>query len=383
LNMTSKSDVDQLAALPAEIIEERINLARLRVETRAHRAADEHRDLSEAEGELCADDVRELSALSDALQLRSRNAERRENAGGEIQSMIDGRADTRSQPAFQPGLLVSDRNLEAHATALRDGRSYGAIESRSRVTAGADLGSAGAWAPGTPNEPLHLIAFAGIPVSELTGKTAQVPVYSAPAAAAGVDEGADHGEYDAVDPANLTALRYGRWSEVSALANVVDDLSGLNRMHAWGISRDLDAMAVAAIQTAAGSAAVLTALEQQVRGAILAIAANTYTDPASLVVLGRPDAVAALTGTMPTNGGDVGSVSVRFNGARIYPTNSAAANRLVVFAPGSFRTFQTRLQSASAIDPASGANKFGSWIHGTGVAAQIPGSALAVSTVAP
>ena len=44
------------------------------------------------------------------------------------------------------------------------------------------------------------------------------------------------GSYDGINPVSLTALRYGRWTEVSALANVVDDLRGINQMHARGAS---------------------------------------------------------------------------------------------------------------------------------------------------
>jgi len=53
---------------------------------------------------------------------------------------------------------------------------------------------------------------------------------------------------------------------------------------------------------------------------------------------------------------------------------------VTVFAANAFCCFQTRLQSASLIDPSSGANKFGSWLHSTGVAEQIVGSAVAVAT---
>jgi len=59
---------------------------------------------------------------------------------------------------------------------------------------------------------------------------------------------------------------------------------------------------------------------------------------------------------------------------------SASADQVAVFAANAFRCFQTRLQSASLIDPSSGANKFGSWLHSTGVAEQIVGSAVAVAT---
>ena len=137
-----------------------------------------------------------------------------------------------------------------------------------------------------------------------------------------------------------------------------------------------------AVETAAGTPAVLTDLEGQVREAILSVAGATYSAESALVVVGTPADLAALTGTTPTSGDDVGSYAVRVNGAKLYPSTAATAGQVSIFAPGSFRVFQTRLQSASLIDPASGANKFGSWLHSTGVAQQIVGSAAAVATVA-
>lgn len=117
------------------------------------------------------------------------------------------------------------------------------------------------------------------------------------------------------------------------------------------------------------------------RQAILTVAAATYSDESQLVIVGTPADLSLLTATAPANSGDLGSVPVRFNGAKLYPTNAATAEQVTVFAPGSFRVFQTRLQSASLIDPTDGANKFGTWLHSTGVAQQIIGSAAAVATV--
>ena len=371
--MSKKTDVDTLAELPLTELEERIAMARERVETRVARATSQERDLTDREDDLTADDRLELSALKDALQLRRRNAEHVEK----ITSAIDSAVEMRSAP-WQPTLLVSQRNLEEHAEALHAGRPYGAVELRARMTTVADLGSAGAWNPGSPNEPRHLIAFSGIPVSQLNGRTAQVPAYTGPTATVGVDEDTDHTEYDAVAPVDLTALRYGRWSDVSALANVVDDLIGLNMMHAWGIARDLDALAVAAVEGASAFAGVSVDIEQQVREAILTVAAATYSDETELVVFGTPADLAELVATSPTNGGDVGSYSVRFNGAKLYPTTAATADVLTVFHPGSFRVFQAPLQSASLIDPTDGSHKFGSWMHSTSVACQIVGAAVTV-----
>ena len=230
--MSKKTDITELAELPLEEIEERIQLAAGRVEQRIQRVQTEERDLTEREADLCSDDKIELSALKDALQLRCRNAEYTERMTSALGEAIETRASGRE---WQPSLLVSRQHLAEHAAALREGRPYGAVEvveTRARVTAASDLG------------------------------------------AAFVDEGTAHGEYDAIAPVSLTALRYGRWSDVSALANEVDDLRGVNQMHAWGIARDLDLLAVAAVETAAGTAAVLTDLEEQVREAILAVAAG-------------------------------------------------------------------------------------------------------------
>lgn len=367
-------DVDFLTNLPASEVERRIARVADRVEARNVRASSENRDLNPAEQRATSDDITEAAALRVAAD-RQQQIETRGRAIGEAIDNHRRGLESRSRPT----LLVSEEHLQQHAAALADGRPFGAVESRARVTAGGDLGSAGAWHPGAPQEPRHLIQFAGIPVSELTGKTAQVPQYVGPTAAAGADEGVDHGEYDSVAPVNLAALRYGRWSEVSALANVVDDLVGLNQMHAWGAARDLDAMAVAAIESAAGSLGVGTGdLDESVRQAILTVAANTYSDETQLVVFGRPAALAELTGTTPANADDLGSHAVRFAGAKVYPTLAASANELTVFAPSAFRVFQSPLQSASLIDPKDGSHKFGSWLHSTGVAEQIIGSAVMV-----
>lgn len=377
-NTSQDRDPDYLACLPTREVSHRIARVVGRIEARANICTADNRDLSPAEQRATSDDTTELAAL----RVASDRHQQIETRGRAIDQAIDNHrrgVENRSRPT----LLVSAANIEQHAAALASGRTFGAVEfgaveTRARVTAGGDLGSAGAWHPGAPNEPRHLIQFAGIPVSELTGRTAQVPQYTGPTPAAGVDESADHGEYDSVAPVNLTALRYGRWSEVSALANVVDDLHGLNRMHAWAVARDLDALAVSAVEDAASSLGVSVDIEEAVRQAILTVAANTYSDETQLVVFGTPADLAELTGTTPANAADLGSHAVRFAGAAVYPTTAASADVLTVFAPGGFRVFQAPLQSASLIDPTDGSHKFGSWLHSTGLAEQIAGSAVMV-----
>lgn len=381
-----KLSIADAVVLSDEELETRTAAAADRVNGRIQRAQDAGRDLLPREAELTEEDRGELAVLSEALEVRA--AQRRsEERGAELMREIGKLTDPAGGPRrtaqpFMPSLIVSDRTLEGHVSALREGRSFGAVETRARVTAAADLGSAGAWDAGAPNEPRHLITFAGVPTSELTGRTAQVPAYTGPTAAAGVDESTAHGEYDSVAPVDLVGLRYGRWSDVSALANVVDDLRGVAAMHSWGIARDLDLLAVDAVETAAGTPAALVDLEQQVREAVLTVAAATYSGEDALVIVGTPADLAALTATSPGNAADLASVPVRFCGARLYPSTAATAGQLTVFAPKAFRVFQTRLQSATQVSPKDGSFSFGSWIHSTPLAQQIVGAAAAVSTTA-
>ncbi|SBS79648.1 hypothetical protein MHPYR_890001 [uncultured Mycobacterium sp.] len=374
--MSQRNELEYLLSLPASEIEHRTAGALDRIETRSQRCTDERRDLTEREAELTRADTEELTALRQAAACQEQ-IEARGRAVDEAIELHRRGVEARSRPT----LLVSRQNLRDHAAALAEGRGFGAVEGvemRSRVTAAADLGSAGGWNSGAPNEPRHLLSFSGVPVSPLTGRTAQVPAYTGPTAAAGVDESTDHGEYDSIAPVNLTALRYGRWSDVSALANQVDELTGLNVMHATGIARDLDRLAVQAIEGVAGSLGVSVDIPAHVREAVLYVAATTYSAETDLVIVGQPADLAELTGTTPTNADDLGSYAVRFAGARLYATTAASANLITVFWPGGFRVFQSSLQSASQIDPASGAHKFGSWLHSTGVAEQIVGSAVMV-----
>ncbi len=153
-------------------------------------------------------------------------------------------------------------------------------------------------------------------------------------------------------------------------------------MHAWGIARDLDLLAVTAVQTAASTPAVLEDLDQQVRQAILSVAAATYSDESQLVIVGTPADLSLLTGTTPSNA----TIWARSRCGSTVRGSTRATRRPPIRSPYSrpaaFRVFQTRLQSASLIDPTDGSNKFGTWIHSTGVAQQIVGSAAAVATAA-
>lgn len=365
--MSENTSLETLLALPVAELETRARRVTERFEVRAAQG----RDLSKSELDAYS---LELAELRVAIEQRARNDERLAAIDGAIDNHRRG-VENRSRPT----LLVSPENLREHAAALSKGQPWGAVEgveTRSLVTAAAELGSAGAWHPGAPQAPRHLVAFSGIPISPLVGRTAQVPRYVAPDAAVGVGESGDHPEFDDVTPINLTAARYGRWTGVSALADQVDELSAINVMHATGIARDLDRLAVQAVEAAADSLGVSVDVAEQAREAVLLVAAQTYSDPTSLVIIGTPAALAELVGTSPTNGDDVGSYALRFQGARLYATTAAATDLLTVFSPGGFRCFQSPLQSASLIDPSDGSHRFGSWLHATPVAEQIAGSAV-------
>ena len=44
-------------------------------------------------------------------------------------------------------------------------------------------------------------------------------------------------------------------------------------------------------------------------------------------------------------------------------TESAAAGNVYAFAPSGFQVFSDRLRSSVTIDPKSGSNTFGQWLH--------------------
>ena len=152
-----KMTPDQLAEFPIAELETRTAMAAQRMQERFARCNTESRDLTDRENDLCRADRDELSALKSAIEERSR----RDSEYAESSKIISDAIEMRSSGHVfgPPSLLVSQQHLEEHAQALREGRAFGAVEveTRARLTAAADLGSAGAWDPGQPNEPRHLI----------------------------------------------------------------------------------------------------------------------------------------------------------------------------------------------------------------------------------
>jgi hypothetical protein len=317
---------------------------------------------------------------------RSLQIEQRSRQIGDAIAQMTGRVETRG--GHSP-LLVSETHLRSHADAIRAGSVFGAeerfgeLETRAAVTVGTHMGSAGDWGANSAPAPITLRAFSGIPNTPLSGASAQMPSVTLPAGAAGVAETANHGEFDAAAVANLSALRYGRWTLLTAAGDEFDSLDVLNRSHAVGIARDLNLLDGGVIQTAAGAAVAFSATlyEQSVREAILKVAAAALVDPSDVVIFGRSASLAPIVGYSPASGEDRGSVSLRSYGARVYVHEAATAKVVTAFAPQAFRVFATNLRSASSIDPKSGGNTFGQWLHSTPPGVGIVGGAAAVTTL--
>jgi hypothetical protein len=386
-SMAARQDIEGLAQLPPDQLQLRRHEASERVETRSNRALDEGRNPSDREESLSKADLAEIEALDAALVLAERSAaneERSVQLRNAVADAVSGPPVPRNE---HTPLLVSELHMRSHADAIRRGTTFGAVEeveTRAKVTVASHYGSAGAWDSASIAGPVTLRAFAGIPNSQLTGATAQMPSITLPAGAAGVVETANHGEFDAAAVANLTALRYGRWTDVTSFVDEFDDLNAINQAHAVGIARDLNLADGNAIETAAGGVVAFsgTLLEQNIREAILKVAAAVLVDPTQVVIFGRSASLAPIVGYAPTSGDDRGTVSARVYGARVYTAEQATAKNVYAFAPRAFRTFSTRLASASIISPESGNHRFGQWTHSTPAGVGVVGGAAGVATIA-
>jgi hypothetical protein len=288
--------------------------------------------------------------------------------------------------AGHSNLVVSHAHLAKHAEAIREGHVYGAREPfvEFATVATAATGAERTWAAGLIAGPVALRMFAGIPNTPLGGNSAEMPTLTLPAGAAGVNETTAHGEFDAVARAQLTAVRFGRWTDVTAMVDQFTQLAAISQAHAVGIARDLNLADGAAIQTAGGSPTAFdaNAVDENVRAAILKVAAAALVDPSAVVLFGRSASLAVITGYAPTSGGDAGTVTTRVFGARVYTHEAATVKVVTAFAPSGFRTFAAGLRSASSVDPKTGGNLFGQWLHSTPAGVGIVGAAAAVAVIA-
>jgi hypothetical protein len=366
-------------------------------ELRSHRDELMERARALASSELVGDDVRafeDIEAEINEVQRRTEQLERLVRAAQNPEAVTSGYAGPPEPPATPPDqdgprghspLLVSDEHLRGHAAAIRDGSTYGAVEERTLLTVAGDIGSPGTWGSGQIREPMTLRSFAGIPVDGLTGATAQMPSLTLPAGSAGVAESTAHGEFTAADVVNLSTLRYGRWSEVTSFVSSFTDLAAMNGAHSVGIARDLNLLDLTAIQTAAGTVTAFSAalLDQNIRTAILKVAAAVVGNPEDVVLFGTSTAMAVVNGYAPASGGDRGSVTTRIFGARCYVTEAALAGNVYAFHPRAFKVFAGGLGSASVIDPTTGAYRFGQWLHSTAPGLFVVGGAAGVDCVTP
>jgi hypothetical protein len=185
---------------------------------------------------------------------------------------------------------------------------------------------------------------------------------------------------------DLTTVRHGRWTKVTSFVDAFDDLNAISKAHGIAIARDLDLADITAIQTAAGTPIAFssTLMDQNVRQAVLTVAAATLTPPSECVLVGTPANLALVTGYAPASGDDRGTVSTRVYGARVYQTTATeTAGFVIVFAPTGVLAFADRTRSASRIDPTDGSVQFGSWIHAAPVGVGIVGAAASVDVVTP
>jgi hypothetical protein len=75
-----------------------------------------------------------------------------------------------------------------------------------------------------------------------------MPSLTLPSDVAGSTETNAHTEFDGANVANLTALRYGRWTDVTSFVDEFTTLKAINQAHAVGIARDLNLVDLTAIR---------------------------------------------------------------------------------------------------------------------------------------
>jgi hypothetical protein len=367
-------------------LEEDIEARSRKLDTIAGGAAAGGRDLTESE----ISEALGHRAAIEAAERRRADLAATEHRNRQIFQAMDEMAGRRPRRGGHSPLLVSEEHLRQHAEAIRTGSVFGAeedweVETRANVTVATDMGSPGAWDSGQIRQPVTLRAFARIPNATLTGATAQMPSVTLPSGVAGVAETANHTEFDTVDVANLSTLRYGRWTTVTSFVDAFDELQVINRAQAVGIARDLNLVDANAIIAAASSVTAFSAsvLDQNVRAAILKVAAVALVEPTDVVLIGSSAALAVVNGFSPASGDDRGSVAVRVYGARTYVHEPTTAGNVYAFAPSGFQTFSDRLRSSSTIDPKNGMNTFGQWLHSTAPGLAIVGACQGVDVVSP
>ena len=221
------------------------------------------------------------------------------------------------------------------------------------------LGTATEYAAGGLLAPATLWRSSGVPTSEPpAGYKATTPLVTLPAAAALVNEGTPHAEFDDITPDPVTLGRSGAWSDMSAEGNISTTLAEISAAHSRVISRDLDLSLVTKIEATAAPGL-------SIDEALTTVAAEAAADTSRLWIFGTPADVATLAGNATfaaTNAADTASYATAYGAARLYVTPTATAGTLTCFFPGGYHAFATPMASGVTIDPTTGSQRFGQWV---------------------
>ncbi|MDY6871003.1 MAG: hypothetical protein SV966_10925 [Actinomycetota bacterium] len=315
----AKPDIDELAQLPTEDREHRIQAAAERIETRLERARDHGRDLTEREAKLSEDDRAELEALKAATTI-AEHAERTKQA-------LAHAIDTTPRPEQRAALA----DFITEVAAGRPVRM--AIESRSITSAVA--GARGGVAVTGIGRPEWLHTAAAIPFSPANELTISGPLYAALVAQDATPEGTT--KPSMTDPTLATATL-----EPFAVVTTVSDAvlrfgvgpeSVTARLASESVY-SVNAAFAAALEVAAGTpVAFATSASRMADLGIATIWGATGAKPTALIV--NPADYPALSDKAAVGPGDgVGAEIVRFNGVPLV-VNAAVTSGVGVVVNGS------------------------------------------------
>jgi hypothetical protein len=250
-------------------------------------------------------------------------------------------ADSRSTPPIAAGnfdgnpLDVTSFALDAIEDLLQkrdSGRVLGRLEERSALAV-ATTGARRHWAANSLRGPRLLHTAAGMPQSTgIQAVSAQHPILVLPTAEAGVNENTTLAEYDDSTAGTVTLKRFGRFTDLSTEANIAAGADAYVSIHRVGIARDLDAVLVNALETAAGAAQAFGGDDPAaVRQAMALVLDNTAAASASdLVIIVNPNDAPVLQDVTPTGGQTIAESFQNFSGALVYPSSAMTEGAALV-----------------------------------------------------
>jgi hypothetical protein len=185
-------------------------------------------------------------------------------------------------------------------------------------------GAPRAWGANVITGPRLLHVVAGVPQQPTSAISAQIPNLTLPAASASVGEGVSVAEYAASTAGAVSIARFGRYTDLSRESLIGTDAGAIGSMHQIGIAKDLDAVLINAVESAAGTAVAFTTdVPAAIRKALAQVADNTAAaDATSLVVLVNPNQAALLQNVTPTGGQTIAEGFFRFSGALAYASSA-------------------------------------------------------------